>query len=190
MHQKPGFTSWFWCQAPVRQLYNLHAPKTWLKARVLMLGYCQRVLRFPCNEDLVSSQTFNAGIQSNIWTVFHAPKTWLQARVLMLGYYTTVISLPCLKDLVSNQRFNVGIQSNIWTVFHAPKTRLQTRVLMLGYCTTVISLPCIKDGTIKDLVSSQAFNIGIQSNIWTVFHATNTNGFKPGFWCCDTIRQL
>ena len=32
--------------------------------------------------------------------------------------------------------------------------------LMLGYCTTVISLPCI-----KDLVSSQAFNIGIQSNI-------------------------
>ena len=41
-----------------------------------------------------------------------ASKTWLQARVLMLGH-CTVISLPCLKVLVSSQGFNVGIQSNI-----------------------------------------------------------------------------
>ena len=81
------------------------------------------------------------------------------------GLKVTVISLPGLKDLVSSQGFNVGIQSNICTVFHSSKTWLQARVLMLSFCTTVISLPCIKDGTIKDLVSSQAFNIGIQSNI-------------------------
>ena len=127
-------------------------------------------------KDLVSSQAFNIGIQSNIWTVFHATNTWLQARVLMLWYYTTVISLPCFKDLVSSQGFNVGIQSNIWTVFHATKTWLQARVLM-WYCTTVISLPCF-----KDLVSSQGFNVGIQSNIWTVF-LYQRHSFKPGLWC-------
>ena len=51
---------------------------------------------------------------------------------------------------------------------------------MLGYCTTVISLPCIKDGTIKDLVSSQAFNIGIQSNMNSLpcnKHMASSQGF-------------
>ena len=40
------------------------------------------------------------------------------------------------------------------------KTWLQARVMVLGYCMTVISLPCL-----KDLVSNQGFNVGIQSNI-------------------------
>ena len=159
-----------------------HASKTWLQARVLMLGYCTTVISLPCIKDrtikdLVSSQAFNIGIQSNIWTVFHATNTWLQARVLIMWYYTTVTSLPCFKDLVSSQGFNVGIQSNIWTVFHATKTWLQVRVLMLWYCTTVTSLPCL-----KDLVSSQGFNVGIQSNIWTVFLYQRPS-FKPGLWC-------
>ena len=65
---------------------------------------------------------------------------------------------------------------------------------MLGYCTTVITIPCI-----KDLVSSQAFNIGIQSNICNKDLASSQgfdvvilfdsykssllqkSGFKPGF---------
>ena len=41
--------------------------------------------------------------------------------------------------------------------------------MVLGYCTTVISLPCL-----KDMVSNQDVNVGIQSNKWTVFHAPKT----------------
>ena len=37
---------------------------------------------------------------------------------------------------------------------------LASSFMVLGYCTTVISLPCL-----KDLVSNQGFNVGIQSNI-------------------------
>ena len=91
-------------------------------------------------------------------------------------------SLPCTKDLASSQGFDVGIlidsyksflhqrsgfkpgfyvgiQSNIRNSLPTSKTWLQARALMLGYCT-VISLPCL-----KGLVSSQGFNVGIQSNI-------------------------
>ena len=38
--QKTWLTSGFWCQAPVRQLYNPHAPKTWLKATGLVKIRC------------------------------------------------------------------------------------------------------------------------------------------------------
>ena len=50
-----------------------------------MLSYCQTVIRFPCIEDLVSSQTFNVGIQS--------------------VYNQT--SLRCTKDLALSQGFDV-----------------------------------------------------------------------------------
>ena len=40
------------------------------------------------------------------------------------------------------------------------KDLASSQVMVLGYCTTVISLPCL-----KDLVSNQGFNVGIQSNI-------------------------
>ena len=130
----------------------------------MVLGYCTTVISLPCLKDLVSNQGFNVGIQSNIWTVFHAPKTWLQARVLMPGYCTTVISLPCIKDLVKAR-----LLISVYNQTYETKTWLQARVLMLWYCTTVISLPCF-----KNLVSSQGFNVGIQSNIWSVFHSPKT----------------
>ena len=149
MHQRPGFTPEYCCQFTVKQLYN-----------------------FPCTKDLASRHGFDVRHLSDSRIIFHAPKTWLHIRFLcqttvrqLYNLHAPKTWLKGYKDLVSSQGFNVGIQSNIRTVFHASKTWLQTRVLMSGYCTTVISLSCIKDGTIKDLVSSQAFNIGIQSNI-------------------------
>ena len=74
-----------------------------------MLSYCQTVIKFPCIEDLASSQTFNVGIQSVYnQTSLRCTKDLALSQGLMLGFFTTVISLPCLKDLVSNQGFNVG----------------------------------------------------------------------------------
>ena len=71
-----------WLQARLLiSVYNqTYETKTWLQARVLMLWYCTTVISLPCFKNLVSSQGFNVGIQSNIWTVFHSPKTWLQVR--------------------------------------------------------------------------------------------------------------
>ena len=126
----------------------------------LMLGHCATVISLSCLKDLVSSQGFNVGIQSNIWTVFYAPETWLQARVLMLGYCTTC---------TSKIWFQAGLLISVYNQTYETKTWLQARVLMLWYCTTVTSLPCF-----KNLVSSQGFNVGIQSNIWTVFHLPKT----------------
>ena len=115
----------FLCQTTVRQLYNLHSPKTWLKVTVISL---------PGLKDLVSSQGFNVGIHSNIWTVFHAPKTWLDARVLMSVYCQTVVQF----SMHQRPGFTPGFwcQAPVRQLYnpHAPKTLLKATALVKIRC--------------------------------------------------------
>ena len=65
LHQRSGFKPGFECRYTIKHMNSLPTSKTWLQARVLMLGYCT-VISLPCLKGLVSSQGFNVGIQSNI----------------------------------------------------------------------------------------------------------------------------
>ena len=64
LHQRSGFEPGFECRYTIKHMNSLPTSKTWLQARVLMLGYCTTVISLPCLKDLDSSQGFNVGIQS------------------------------------------------------------------------------------------------------------------------------